>query len=132
MSRENVGAEQQAFNEARASLNRADVNGFIDYVAPHPDWKAVEELHPFGDREAVRRYTAQWLDHWSDFSLDAEDFRRLAEDWLITVRARGRSRDGVDIDDRFYLHVAIREGRILRWHEYSERSEALEAVGLRE
>ncbi len=132
MSRESVAAEQQAFNEALASLNRADVNGFIDRVAAHPDWKAVEELHPFGDREAVRRYTEQWLEHWRDFSLEAEGFRRLADGWLITVRARGRSRDGVDINDRFYLHVAIREGRILRWHEYSAQSEALEAVGLRE
>jgi hypothetical protein len=30
------------------------------------------------------------------------------------------SRDGIGIDDRFYLDVAIREGEIVRWHEYSE------------
>jgi hypothetical protein len=67
MSRENVEAEQQAFSEALAALNRADVSGFIDHVAARPDWKTVEELHPFRDREAVRRYTEQWLYHWSDF-----------------------------------------------------------------
>ncbi len=132
MSEENVGAEQRALKEALALLSRADVNGFMEYVAPHPDWKAAEELHPFDDREAVRRYTERWLEHWTDFSLDAVDFRRLADDWLIAVRARGRSRDSIEIDAHYYLHVSIREGRILRWYEYTERSEALEALGLSE
>ena len=131
MSRENVQEDQQAFSAALQLLSRGDVAGFIAHVAPNPDWKAVEELHPFEDRESVRRYTEQWLDHWTEFSLAAESFRRLRDGWLITVHARGRSRDGIDIDDRFYLHVAIEAGQILRWHEYSEEAAALEAVGLR-
>jgi ketosteroid isomerase-like protein len=122
--------QQDAFEGALASLSQGDVNGFIDHVAPNPDWKAVEELHPFKRREDVRRYTEQWLDHWSAFSLETEEFRRVADGWLITVHARGRSRDGIEIDDRFYLDVAIQEGRIIRWHEYSDQSVALEAVGL--
>jgi hypothetical protein len=63
MSQENVQAEQQAFNEALALLNRRDVEGFIEHVDPEPHWKAVEELQPFESRELVRRYTEEWLDH---------------------------------------------------------------------
>jgi ketosteroid isomerase-like protein len=122
-------SEQRVFVEALAALSAGNLDGFTDRVAQHPDWKAVEELEPLGDREAVRRYTEQWLDHWTDFSLEAEHFRRVADDWLITVHARGRSRDGVEIDDRYYLHVSIEDGRITRWHEYNTESEALEDVG---
>jgi ketosteroid isomerase-like protein len=125
-------SEQQAFNAALAALSAGDVGGFADRVAPNPDWKAVEELEPFRDREAVRRYTEQWLDHWADFSLEAEHFRRLDDGWLVTVHARGRSREGVEIDDRYYLHVAIGDGRITRWHEYNTEGEALEALGVQD
>jgi ketosteroid isomerase-like protein len=131
MAPRDAAAEQQAFEEALAALSRGDVDGFVERVAEEPDWKAVEELEPFGDREAVRRYTAGWLDHWTDFALEAEQFRPVGDDWLIAVHARGRSRDGVDIDDRYYLHVSIRDGLIARWHEYNGEDEALAALDSR-
>jgi ketosteroid isomerase-like protein len=129
MSPENLEGQRQAFNEALAALSRGDVDGFVEYVAPHPDWQAVEELRPFEDREEVRRYTEEWLDHWNAFSLEAEAFQQVADGWLVTVHASGQSRDGIEIDDHFYLDVAIRGGQIIRWREYSERSTALEALG---
>ena len=51
----------------------------------------------------------------------------------MTARHRGRGREsGVTVDARFYEVYTLRDGRIVRADEFSERQEALEAAGLSE
>jgi hypothetical protein len=44
---------------------------------------------------------------------------------------RGRG-SGVETDARFYGVYTVRDAKIVRMDEFTERSEALEAAGLRE
>jgi hypothetical protein len=46
MSQENVQAEQQAFNEALALLNRRDVEGFIEMWTPNHTGKPSRSSNP--------------------------------------------------------------------------------------
>jgi ketosteroid isomerase-like protein len=51
----------------------------------------------------------------------------------VVAHHHGRGRaSGVEVDTRFYEVYALREGKVLRVDEYTDRAEALEAVGLRE
>ena len=48
----------------------------------------------------------------------------------MTVRLQGRGRgSGVEVDARFYDVYTLRDGLIVRMDQFTERSQALEAVG---
>jgi ketosteroid isomerase-like protein len=52
---------------------------------------------------------------------------------VVVAHHQGRGRaSGVDVDTRFYEVYTLREGKVWRVDEYTERAEALEAAGLRE
>ncbi len=52
---------------------------------------------------------------------------------VVTVRLRGRGRgSGVEVDARFYDVFTLRDGKIVRMDQFTERSEALGAAGLPE
>jgi ketosteroid isomerase-like protein len=51
----------------------------------------------------------------------------------VVAHHQGRGRaSGVKVETRFYEVYTLREGKVSRVDEYTERAEALEAAGLRE
>jgi ketosteroid isomerase-like protein len=49
----------------------------------------------------------------------------------LHLTGRGKA-SGVEVDLRIYGHFKVRDGKIVYLYEYADRSEALEAAGLRE
>ena len=52
---------------------------------------------------------------------------------IVVAHHSGRGRkSGVEVDTRFYEVYTLREGKVSRVDEYTERAEALQAAGLSE
>jgi ketosteroid isomerase-like protein len=49
----------------------------------------------------------------------------------ILYRGRGRG-SGIEVEGRFFQVLTIKGGKAVRWEEFSDRAQALEAAGLRE
>jgi ketosteroid isomerase-like protein len=113
------------------SFLTAPVDEALAYADPGIVWNPVEEL-PAQGHDAVRTSLAHWKAEWDDYTLAAEEFVDMGERVLVTVRLGGRGRgSGVEIDARFYDVYTLRDGRIVRMDQFSDRSEALEAMGRR-
>ena len=70
-------------------------------------------------------------DMGSDDEMTPEEFMDMGDHVVVTVRLRGRGRgSGVEIDARFYDVYTVRDREIVRMDQFTERSEALEAVEL--
>ena len=109
---------------------RAGVDEAMPYADPAIVWNPIEEL-PTQGHEAVRASLADWKAEWEDYEVMPEEFVDGGDHVVVTVRLRGRGRgSGVQIDARFYDVYTLRDGRIVRMDQFSERSEALEAAGL--
>jgi ketosteroid isomerase-like protein len=110
----------------------ADVDDALTYADPGIVWNPIEEL-PTQGRDAVRASLARWKAEWDDYKVLPEEFVDGGDRIVVTVRLRGRGRgSGVDIDARFYDVYTLRDRKIVRMDQFTERSEAMEAVGLRE
>jgi ketosteroid isomerase-like protein len=106
-----------------------DVDEALTYADPGIVWNPIEELAAQG-HDAVRASLARWKAEWDDYKLMPEEFVDMGDCVVVTVRLRGRGRgSGVEIDARFYDLYALREGKIVRMDQFTERSEALEASG---
>ena len=109
----------------------AGVEEAMVYADPGIVWNPAEESAGQG-HDAVRESLERWKGEWDDYELLTEDFEHMGDRVLAIVRLRGRGRgSGVEIDARFYDVFTLRQGKIVRMDQFTEQSEALEAVGLR-
>jgi ketosteroid isomerase-like protein len=107
-----------------------DVDEALTYADPEIVWNPIEEL-PTQGHGAVRASLARWKAEWDDYEMLPEEFVDRGDRVVVTVRLGGRGRgSGVEIDARFYDVYTLRDGKIVRMDQFTERSQALEAAGL--
>jgi len=68
---------------------------------------------------------------WSEFRIEAEEFRDLGDQVLVLGRAVARAeRSGIVLDEPAGWLAGIHEGRVVRLRSFSDQLEALKAAGL--
>jgi uncharacterized protein len=105
-----------------------DVEEALTHADPGIVWNPAEES-PAQGHDAVRASLARWKGEWDDYRLVPEEFVDQGDRVVVTVCLRGRGRgSGVEVDARFYDVFTLRDGKIVRMDQFTERSEALEAA----
>jgi ketosteroid isomerase-like protein len=108
------------------------VDEALTLADPDIVWNPAEEAATHG-HDAVRDSLVRWKSEWDDYELLPEGFEDVGDCVVAAVRLRGRGRgSGIAVDARFYDVYTLRQGKILRMDQFTQRSEALEAVGLQE
>jgi ketosteroid isomerase-like protein len=108
------------------------VDEALPYVDPDIIWNPAEESAARG-HDAVRASLARWKSEWDDYELLPEEFEHMGDCVVAIVCLRGRGRgSGVEVEARFYEVFTLRQGKIVRMDQFTEQSEALKAVGLRD
>jgi ketosteroid isomerase-like protein len=121
MSQENV--------EIVRTFLMVDVDEALTYADPGIVWNPASEASAQG-HDAVRASLARWKGEWDDYRLTPEEFVDSGDRVVVTVRLGGRGRgSGVEVGARFYDLYTLRDGKIVRMDQFTERSEALEAIG---
>jgi ketosteroid isomerase-like protein len=108
-----------------------EVDEALAYADPDIVWNPAEESAAQG-HDAVRASLVRWKGEWDDYGLLPEEFEQMGDRVVAAVRVRGRGRgSGVEVDARFYDVFTLREGKIVRMDQFTQRSEALAAAGVR-
>jgi ketosteroid isomerase-like protein len=75
----------------------------------------------------------RWASAFEELTVTFEEIIDAGDQVLVVAHHQGRGRkSGVTVDTRFYEVYTLREGKVSRVDEYTEREEALEAAGLSE
>ena len=128
MPQENVEVVREVWN----AYSRADFDRIGEFSDPHVVMITVEDGPLYGFA-AVRENYERWKEAWEGFETTAEEVIGNGDRVFVMGRFRGRGRaSGVEVESRLYEVYTMRNGKILRVDEFSDRAEALEAVGLRE
>jgi ketosteroid isomerase-like protein len=79
----------------------------------------------------VIEFLRSWADSWREWHFELEEVRDAAgENVFVAIHERGvGAGSGVAVDQRRYLAVVVRAGRIVRARMFSDRRDALEATG---
>jgi ketosteroid isomerase-like protein len=93
-----------------------------------PDMESVSYGH-----DGYLKVWRGWLDAFEDIRLEPEELLDLGDKLLVTIRTRGHgSGSGVAVGREQFQLFHLRRGLVVWQQDFSDRSEALEAAGLRE
>jgi ketosteroid isomerase-like protein len=133
MSRENVEIVRRSF-EAFARKGPEAVVDFWD--ADIELWMPsglIQAGGTYRGRAEVLDWMREWAEAWEEIDYTAEEFTEAGDTVVVSVLYNGRGKgSGVKVEGRFWYVMKLRNGKLLRWELHPERSQALEAAGLRE
>ena len=129
MPQENVDNLRRGFEAyVRGDFDEALVN-----LDPEVVYKQAGPDSGFRGRAAVRAAWERWEAEWDEMEMTSEEIIDAGDHLIQAILFRGRGRgSGVEVEGRFFQVHTIKDGRTVRWEEFSDRAEALEAVGLSE
>ena len=128
MSDENVEIVRRMFE----AYEREGAGGGMEALDPGVVWHPADEAPQHGI-DAALAYMERWEAEWEELSTVPEQFIDAGEIVFVAVRFSGRGKmSGVEVDALGYELYTLREGRVVRMDEFTERDEALRAAGLSE
>jgi ketosteroid isomerase-like protein len=81
--------------------------------------------------DAVVDHTTRWTEMWETWEVELEDVIDAGADRVIAfIRERGRSKAGLDLDERHSELYVTRDARIVYRKGFSDPDEALVEAGL--
>ena len=133
MSQENVEIVRAAYE----AFERGDLNAVSQLHAPSIEWQTSTEdpdAATHRGRVAVRHYFEGYMETFPGFRAELEECVATPDGRVFTTtRYTGRARaSGMDMDWRQSVVYTVQAGLIVRAEEYFDRSEGLQAAGLRE
>ena len=128
MSQENVENVRRAFE----AWFRGDSEEALAGLDPDIVYKPAQEEAVQG-LDAVQASWERWQASWQEQEVTLEETIEAGDHVIQAILFRGRGRgSGIEVEGRFFQVLTIRDGKAVRWEEFSDRAEALEAVGLSE
>jgi ketosteroid isomerase-like protein len=132
MSRENV-AVMRTWIEA---YNRGDMEALL--AVAHPDFEfrssgvfpGIDSVYK--GHAGFKRFFEDFTDTWESFGVVVDELRDCGERALLLGVFEGRGREGLEVRRPTASVWTFRDGLVLVIQNHEGRSQALEAVGLRE
>jgi ketosteroid isomerase-like protein len=135
MSQGNV----EAFKRAVEANNRRDYDALLAELHTDVEWHGVMGVM-FGGEATVYRGHAGVLEYLRDVDegftvrdIQWSEFRDLGERIVVLGHVRGRGREsGIELDSQYGAVADFKEGKVIKYWDYFDHKEALEAAALSE
>jgi ketosteroid isomerase-like protein len=134
MSRGNV----EVLRKSCEAWVRGDLDAAFERWDPEIEWDTTHfagwvENEIYRGRGEVRRFLDEWLGSWDSYEAGVEEIVEAGDQVVVFwwQRMTGR-RSGVPVELNSAQVCTLRDGRVIRIDNYTDRDEALKAAGLRE
>jgi ketosteroid isomerase-like protein len=140
MSQENVEFVKGFFAAGESMDKQALLAALPEFIEQtcDPDIEWIEDPQRADGRvyrghEGVRESWEQWLDQWDEYGFEIERVVDCGDAVLAVSREQGRgTTSGATVSARNFIVLTFRDGKILRYQEFYDEADALEAAGLSE
>lgn len=119
-----------------SAFDRADYEATLEALDPEVEWQVPPGIaigqEVYRGRDEVQRRFAQWLGAWDSYGFESEEVLAHGDQVVVGGMQIGRGRgSGVEVRLPTFSVFTLRDGKVTRHRSYRDRTEALEAAGLR-
>jgi uncharacterized protein len=111
---------------------RGDLETLRTFLAADIEWRTTPEVPFMGNYVGLDQFLRgmdEWTGAFEEITTEVQEMIDTGENVIVGHRMRGRGRDsGVEVDLAIFQVVAVRDGMLVRMHDYGSREEALEAA----
>jgi ketosteroid isomerase-like protein len=133
MSQENVEIARAAFERFVTSREFVADRVTDDFAWDMSHYHGWPEQQVYEGAAGARTFLTEWVDAWEDWVLEVEALHDAGDRVVAFLVQRGTSKArGMPVEMSFAQVFTFRDGKQARVEVYSERDEALRAVGLSE
>jgi ketosteroid isomerase-like protein len=132
VTQENVEIVRKSFS----AVSSGDPMAGADFYDPSIEWDMSGvmgwlEKRVYRGREVIP-FLQAWADSWEDWHFDVDEVRDgQGERVFAAIHEWGAGMEtGAHVDQRRYFALTLRGGRAVRVQMFSDRTDALKAVGL--
>jgi ketosteroid isomerase-like protein len=129
-------ANVEIVRRAIEAFNRRDFDAALRNVAPDATLDMSHSRGPdaglYVGHDAVRRFWSEMTEPFERHTMIPDEFISHGEQVVVPMTSHMTGRGGIELESKSATVVALREGLMMRWTMYQDRSEALKAVGLEE
>ncbi|HMJ97148.1 MAG TPA: nuclear transport factor 2 family protein [Thermoleophilaceae bacterium] len=129
MSPEDLETVRRAYD----AFARGDLESLMTFLHPDIEWRTTPDVPFMGNYSGLDEFLRgmdEWTSAFDDVTTEVQEMIDAGESVIVCHRMRGRGRDsGVEVDLAICQVVAVRDGKLVRMHDYSSRQDALAAAG---
>ncbi len=106
----------------------------FDHLDPEAEWDWLFSPETFRGREQLLQAVADWLETVGDWRVEVEELIDGSRNRVLLIGrvvARGKG-SGAPVLQPIFVAVTVRNGKVARIEDHTERARALEAAGLSE
>ena len=131
-----MSAEIDALKKLFAAINRNDMQAMIKDFDPEivrVEFEGFPTAGTYRGLTDVQAHVAKGRGTWAEGTCEPEQFLTNGDKVVVYLHARVRLKDSTDwIDGRFADGFRFRNGKIIQYHSFGERVDALTWAGLAE
>ena len=104
----------------------------FDHLDPEAEWAWLFSPETFRGREQLLQAVADWMETVSEWRVEIEELINGSPDRVLLIGrvvARGKG-SGAPIHQPIFTAVTVRNGKVARIEDHTERAKAVEAAGL--
>jgi ketosteroid isomerase-like protein len=128
MSPEDLETVRQAYD----AFAGGDVERLRTFLAPDIEWRTTPEVPFMGNYMGLDEFLRgmdDWTSAFDEVTTEVQEMIDTGENVIVHHRMRGRGKDsGVEVDLAIFQVVAVRNGQLVRMHDYATREDALAAA----
>ena len=132
MSQENVEIVRRALE----AFSRGDFDVALQHAAPDAtlDWSHSRGPNAgvYVGHDAIRRFWTDMTEPFERFTFIPDELIPHGEHVVVAITGRMTGRGGIVVEVKTATVTTLRDGRLVRWTMYQDKTEALKAVGLAE
>jgi ketosteroid isomerase-like protein/GNAT superfamily N-acetyltransferase len=120
----------QIVDELIDAWNRGDLHSALERMHPQCEVRPIEATEMLHGHDGVAGAFRDWFEAFEEFTIEVEDRITQGDRVLVTMRQRARGKgSGLEIEEPRYQLFAFRDGKVVRFEEYSDEADALKALG---
>lgn len=109
--------------------NRRDLEAALEETHPQCEARPIEATETLRGHDGLRTAFRDLFEAFEEFTMEPEDFVAQGDCVLVPLRQRGRGKEsGLEIEERFFQLFAMRDGKVFRFDEFSDETDARKAL----